>query len=891
MATLMAAVTTQAADARIQAPADTSRVWIGADAWANRLQDWRLRDGRIECIAEQPKLKWRTLQAVTSRLGDEPRSFSISTRIGLSNTKVENAAASSLGGIVLGVGCVPGGQDMDHRSAALVHGGWGRGAGCFFGLNPSGELVTRNLNQAAAETVVAQVVEPAVLKDGVVFSLGAAPKADNPARYDFNIRIQTSDGSTILQDWFFTNIDPIEAFGIDFRGGVGLVSHPGEQQQGKYGGRWWFEDVTISGDDVESHPGRAIGPILSTMYTIDTEIGGEHSLLKLTAQLMPIGDDEARSAALQVRKSDGTWHTVDTAQVVIPGWTATFRDDQWDATIEDHYRVVYPAEVTGNGTQHTFEGTIRKDPVQNESVVVAGFTGNHMVGHGFERDGYDFATNVWFPHADVVKNVSAINPDVLFFSGDQVYEGGSPTFPDVQNIELDYLYKWYLWCWAYRDITRDRPTICEPDDHDVYQGNIWGQGGRKAVSPPNNRYGSPMGRDHDGGYVHPAEFVKMVERTQTSHLPDPYDPQPLEQGITSYYTDMVWGGIGMAILEDRKFKSGCNRPDMPPSGTGRPDHFNDPAFDVADLDIPGLTLLGDKQLEFLDRFATDWKGHRMKIALSQTIFANMATHHGGALDRLIADLDSNGWPQTGRNKAIDALRKGFVFHLAGDQHLATIVHHGVDAHNDAIWSFCVPSVANFYPRAWAPTLPGEYSPPAVEDYTGEHRDGFGHPVTVFAATNPGRNMGHEPTRLHNGMPGYGIVRLNKATRAITMECWPRFSDVTDPNAKQYEGWPKTISQTDNYARQPAGWLPKLVVEGANDAVVTVLKMQGDDPDNAELVYSLRLSGTTFDPPVFDASAKYVIEVSRPEAGGKHTYGNLEVATDPQPQKLTVQFTN
>ena len=47
------------------------------------------------------------------------------------------------------------------------------------------------------------------------------------------------------------------------------------------------------------------------------------------------------------------------------------------------------------------------------------------------------------------------------------------------------------------------------DDHDVFQGNLWGAGGRKAR------------RVNEGGYVMPADWVRMVERTQTSHLPDP----------------------------------------------------------------------------------------------------------------------------------------------------------------------------------------------------------------------------------------------------------------------------------------------------------------------------------------------------------------------------------
>lgn len=83
---------------------------------------------------------------------------------------------------------------------------------------------------------------------------------------------------------------------------------------------------------------------------------------------------------------------------------------------------------------------------------------------------------------------------------------------------------------------------------------------------------------------------------------------------------------------------------------------------------------------------SDWSFQaEMKMLLSQTIFANVATLPQEALtrtvilslrimkegdytenDRSIADLDSNGWPQSGRDNAVKIIIKGFVFHLAGD---------------------------------------------------------------------------------------------------------------------------------------------------------------------------------------------------------------------------------
>ena len=200
-----------------------------------------------------------------------------------------------------------------------------------------------------------------------------------------------------------------------------------------------------------------------------------------------------------------------------------FKVTNWDATKDVPYRIKYSyPDQYAKPTTAELTGTFRHDPVEKESIVVAGFTGNHMVASpGLSRPNRKFSfdsSGIWYPHTQLVKHVKAQNPDVLFFSGDQVYEGASPTFPDHKHYELDYLYKWYLFMITYRDLSKDIPMISIPDDHDVYQGNLWGGGG-------------PLtDQDTKGGYVHPAWFVKMVERTQTSHLPDPYDPTPIEQG-------------------------------------------------------------------------------------------------------------------------------------------------------------------------------------------------------------------------------------------------------------------------------------------------------------------------------------------------------------------------
>ena len=352
--------------------------------------------------------------------------------------------------------------------------------------------------------------------------------------------------------------------------------------------------------------------------------------------------------------------------------------------------------------------------------------------------------------------------NVVFFAGDQSYD------------HKEHTAAWLLFGLQFKEIFRERPAISIPDDHDIGQGNLWGENGKIASSPAGN----------DGGYFYHHEYVKMVERCQTANLPDPYDPTPVEQGIGVYYTNLVVGGIDFAILEDRKFKSGPagKIPQMGP----RPDHIRDPSYDPKTIDVEGLKLLGDRQLKFLDDWGSQKEGVAMKAVLSQTGFCGGAHLHGQKKNRLHADMDSNGWPQTGRNKAVKLIKKANAIHIGGDQHLSTIIHHGVDEWEDGPMSFIVPaSVNSYYKRWWWPEdeKPGENSN-GVLPWNGRFLDGFNNKITMIAYANP-----ENPS--DGG--GYGLIRFNKAENNVTFECWPRDVDVTAPDAKQFTGWPYTFS--------------------------------------------------------------------------------------------------
>ena len=548
--------------------------------------------------------------------------------------------------------------------------------------------------------------------------------------------------------------------------------------------------------------------ICFALYTVEDKV------LKLTAQLYPLKEGEPRKVRLEVKR-DGDWKVAAETNVIERGWTAPFRVTGWDSTRDTAYRVAH-------GKTAYYEGLVRRDPVEKKEIVIAAFTGNSInPAHGgdISRD-------------DIVENIKKIKPDLLFFSGDQVYD------------HRRHYAAWLKFGRDFGEIIRSIPTITIPDDHDVGQANIWGASGKKAST----------GAGPGGGFFMPVEYVNEVQRAQTSHLPDPYDSTPIKRGITVYYTDLKVGGISFAIIEDRKFKSGPKG--LIPQQGPRPDHVRNPNYDPKTIDVPEAVLLGDRQLKFLREWGQDWKGAEMKAVLSQTIFCGGAHIHGKIGGRLHADLDSNGWPQTGRNKAIDAMRRSFSVHIAGDQHLGTIFQHGIDDWDDSVFSFCVPSIANLYLRWWIPLEPGANRLPGLPEYTGRHLDGFHNKVTCWAAANP--RMKAEDFRkggkLTTRAAGFGVVRFNKPAREITFECWPRNVDITKPESKQYLGWPKTIRQEDNYSRKAAAWLPELKISGQADPVVSIINEK-----SGEVVYTLRIKGSSYRPKVFSAGS-YTVRV-------------------------------
>lgn len=812
------------------------RPWIGADYWSNPLQDWRVRDGRLENIGSGGD---RNVFLLTREISDREGTLAMRVRLGRLDPSA-GALGDGWAGFRVGIK----GSWSDYRDSAV------RGVGLNCGISTDGRLFIGAVDELSP-------VVTGAFETGADLSLDAEPAS---AGYILTLRAETADGVEELArevdaNWLTGGMALVSSAGAvgssppdeqEIRE-TGWALKPGTRRGGVL--QMWFEDWSVSGSKLDAFPEREFGPIMFAMHTLSKNV------LKLNAIMAPVGKNPPE-ASLEV--DDSGWKQVAAGTIDPEARTATFRVADWDSTADRRYRVVFGDD--------TWEGTIRKDPVDKDEIVVAAFTGNNDLG---------------FPHADIVRNMRFHKPDLMAFTGDNVYERvgeyGIVREPTDLAI-LDYLRKWYIFGWEYGELLRDIPTVALPDDHDVYQGNIWGAGGRKA-----NGYGKP-GQDQ-GGYVMDPRFVHAVQTTQTANMPDPYDPTPVEQGIAVYYTHLLYGGVSFAIIEDRKWKDSATAL-LPNSGIVN-GWAGDARYDARKRsDNPEFPLLGQRQETFLEDWTQDWAGAWQKAVISQTIFANVCTLPAGTTtdagtgrlrvnapgeyaegEEPVQDHDSNAWPQSGRNRAVRLLRKAAAVHIAGDQHLGSTVQYGVENWNDSSYAICVPSVANIFPRRWYPTEEGRNRKPGAPRNTGEYLDGFGNKVTIHAVSNPQAN-GIEPTALYQRAPGYGIIKFKRSERTIEFANWPRWVDASETGAEPYPGWPIRIDQMasglpSEYSLEP------ISAPGTEDPVVQVVDEASD-----EVVYTIRIKGNEFTPTT-RRQGSYTVRVTDPATGETEEYKGLQ----------------
>ncbi len=788
------------------------RVWPGASFWPNPMENWRIRDGRLECTSRKGN---RNLHLLTHTVKKEPEPFSMVVETGV-NRNLNDSPSTGAAGFQLGDDS----SIRDHRARAFANG---------------------ELNAVVSALGKLHLGEKSVSLPGTVdldhvyLLLEGTPAG--PGRYD--LMLSTTSGARFKKKLASVELKQVPAERI--AGSVRLAHNP-YNFASKKSGRFWFQNWKIGGPGIQPHPDRAFGPILWTMYTITDTRSDEGHVMKMSVQMPPLGEQDHDRVVLELSRS-GRWVEEATAKIDPDARNAIFRLTNWPADESTKYRVVYETRrEDGTPVRDTWTGTIRKEPVDRRSVSIADL--NCQVSYSF-------------PYEPVKDNVEEVDPDLLFFAGDQLYENnggyGIVRRPADQAI-VSYLRKYFMFGWAFRDLMRNRPTLCIPDDHDVFQGNIWGEGGEKLKGG---------GTSSKGGYIEPVRTVNAIYRSQTGHHPGVQNLQTAKRGIRTFFGDLVYGGLSLAVVADRQFKSSPREVD---TGKGRPDLVLEEDFDLEKLKKPGLKLLGDWQLNFLSEWVKDWRGAQMKAVLSQTTFSNPMTHTGSN-QRVYADLDSNSWPISGRNRALRLLRKGFAFHLTGDQHLATLVHHGIERQKDSIWTFVAPAISVGWPRWFRADEVGltvKDRPEHGLPNTGAYRDGFGNNMYVYAVGNPPveKVPSEAPSpyqKAHRKASGFGVVEFNKKERTITTYAFKFYGGLAngeEPNL--FPGWPATVTQLSNYGRDRAGRLRAVSMEGVDQPVVKVFHQE-----SGELVYAVRAKRSTFRPFVFEEGS-YQVTYGSPE---------------------------
>ncbi len=728
--------------------------WLGPDLWANRFQDWALRGGRITCVATDPKsLQVRTASVLTRCLTG--RNGILSVRTGTETT------GNGFSGFLIGTG-EPG---TDYRRAALVGSASGTAGGLLGVFGSDGRVRFRRHTDEIRQ--FAYPIIPATMSGGrptartvtedVILSLEVAEQA--PGRLSLTLKAVQAATGLLLSQAVLVDVVP-----ECVTGGFALVSSGAPSP----GATYWFSDLSTSGAGVDLHPERSFGPVAGTLFSVSG------STLKMTAQLMPMLLQPTDTVTLEIYDETSLAWVQRSVASVGGGFTALLRVDDWDAMRGWDYRVSF-------SRGGAFDGHVPAEPTGNLLVaslcctkashrLVDGVTSGDPRLAGEELLGLYTSQNVWFPYEQLAGNIARQQPDMLVALGDQFYET-APTVKDAGAApELDFLYKYIQWLWAFRDLTRRIPCIVAVDDHDVYQGNLWGEGGVALAA------GAPY---DSGGYVNSPEWVNIVQRVQCAHNPDPVDATPIAQDITVYFTGFSYGGVRFVLLEDRKFKTG---------GDGR-----DPYGNV--LPPAQLVLLGDRQEALLNSY-TDDGSQGPTVILTQTLSGCLQTKADGSRAKY---TDSNGWPPLGRKRALQLVKNARGVILSGDTHVASLVRHGINAPLDGPLEFTAPAGSASYQRWFEPASPLPNG--TGQPYTGDYVDGFGNHMRVLAVNNMHFTQKEVVTAYGNSQyghrefkeEGYGLLRIDRTQRTHTFEAWRWNVDPGSSLAAPMSGWPYTVS--------------------------------------------------------------------------------------------------
>ena len=407
------------------------------------MMDWQLNDGRIEVVQGG---RGHDLQLLTHQMRSGNGRFSMSVRTGSLRDPSQENSLGATGFRFAVTGAMP----EEYRSNLFGSNG----------VTTDGRLFVGNKFSSSS-------IDASHLED-IRLEIEINCRGVN-AEATIKALPGTGSGSALGEFSASIKSDPLI-------GNIGLFCGPidnsGQSNASRRAGgsgdfRFWFRDWSVSGNNIKEKKAQTFGPLLWSQYTTTDNI------LKMTAHVAPIGRGENKTVVLSLKDGDN-WKSVQSGSIDPLSRTAHFRIEDWDSSKDVEYRLSFNWISASGPKTDRWDGHIRKDPTDKEEIKLAALS--CMV---------DYA----FPNQYISESVKAQDPDVVFFAGDQIYESvagygvvRTPTEKEAPRAALNYLQKYWLFGWSFRDALKDRPSVIIPDDHDVYHGNIWGQGGQLCPS-------------------------------------------------------------------------------------------------------------------------------------------------------------------------------------------------------------------------------------------------------------------------------------------------------------------------------------------------------------------------------------------------------------------------
>ena len=464
--------------------------------------------GRVRRGRHRP-MRTRTVAVLTRELvaGDLPARIGVRTGL--------PAAGEGFSGFLVGAG----GGRLDHRAAAMVQGASGEGGGILCTYEADGRVGFREHTDEARQFAYAppprhrprRPAPPRALEEDVELVLELIPRGRG--RFRLRLTVTGGDGATLAA----ARLDGVD--GAALTGGIAPVSSPqGGRRRGPPLVRRPRHRRGQGGQAAE----RAEGPVLGTLYTLNGAV------LKLTAQLFPVGDgDPGRCGCRR-------------------GAPAARRTRAWPRS----GRGSRPPSGSPAGTAPPPATTGSCGGRQRRGAGVRGHVAADPAGDGELRVGLLDCTIHSYRPLNVGSDAHDRLPGRTRWGCTPGATSTSPT-PSWSRSWAARRSCWPPWATSTTSIgpppasgARTRPGralplvpvavgLPRPDPGGPHGGA--GRRPRRLPPQPVGHAGAPApGGDYrQGGYLHPAAWVNLVQRVQTSHNPDPHDPAPSPRASAS----------------------------------------------------------------------------------------------------------------------------------------------------------------------------------------------------------------------------------------------------------------------------------------------------------------------------------------------------------------------